>query len=329
MSETHYILEIHSALGEVTTETIRKERAVIGRREGDVVIDDTGASGRHAELVLAEGALMVSDLGSTNGVVWQGAIVREPFRLEINETFQIGRTRFTLKALNVALPDAPIEDSEGEEEEEKTAFMSAAELGMEDPPESTPGVSAPHSSASSNEGAHGADSAPQPSAPVADSPPPSSRLDEEEEEEATAWMDAMDDEVPESPSDWRDEAAPSNASDGGAQISLQTKDETPPPASAPEQTRREVVQIDERRPNFQGRGDELLKLFLVHGLLVVLTAGIYTPWFLSKFLRYLASRTVFGPTESGWVYLRFHGDGGGLFVKFLVGYILSLITLGI
>ncbi len=44
---------------------------------------------------------------------------------------------------------------------------------------------------------------------------------------------------------------------------------------------------------------------------------------------WMASRTVFGPTQHGWVRFRFHGTGGELFVKFLVGYLLTLITFGI
>jgi len=61
----------------------------------------------------------------------------------------------------------------------------------------------------------------------------------------------------------------------------------------------------------------------------MVTFGIYTPWFICNLMKYLASRTVFGPTQNGWIYARFHGTGGALFVKFLIGYLLTLVTLGI
>ncbi len=317
MSEAYYILQVRSAQGETTSERVESERAVIGRREGDIIIDDTGASGRHAELIVGEDSVTVRDLGSTNGVVWRGAIVREAFNVALGETFQIGRTTFTLAAIEAA--------RSGEKEgEEKTAFMTAAELGMVEAPSEAPREATPGPLRTE-------ESTPRPStadAPTApDSGSPSASTDEEEE--ATAWMSAMEGEGPMSSGDWRDEAAPSAETGGATSSSTPSSAVEPGPLALSDATAKEVINIHERRPNFQGRGDELLKLFVGHGLLVLFTFGIYTPWFLCKLLEYLASRTVFGPTQSGWVYVRFEGKGGALFVKFIVGYLLTLLTVGI
>ncbi|MGB0588487.1 MAG: FHA domain-containing protein, partial [Myxococcota bacterium] len=133
MGESHYVLEILSATGESSSRTLQPEGVIIGRRKGEIIIDDAGASGRHAELQLQGDAVEVRDLGSTNGIVWGGSIVRDPFQVAVGETFQIGRTKFTVKAIHHPEP-APVAEPEVEEgdDEEATAFISAADLGMED-----------------------------------------------------------------------------------------------------------------------------------------------------------------------------------------------------
>ena len=83
------------------------------------------------------------------------------------------------------------------------------------------------------------------------------------------------------------------------------------------------------RPNFQGTGGELFVTFLVGGLLTMITGGIYAPWFMCKLINYQAANTTLGPTKKGELRLEFTGTGGELFVKYLVGGLLTTITLGI
>ncbi|MFO0636207.1 MAG: DUF898 family protein [Nannocystaceae bacterium] len=81
------------------------------------------------------------------------------------------------------------------------------------------------------------------------------------------------------------------------------------------------------RPNFQGTGGELFVTFLVGYLLTAVTLGIYMPWFYCKIANFVLSNTTLGPTRRGDLRLEFTGKGGELFVTFLVGYLLTVITL--
>lgn len=83
------------------------------------------------------------------------------------------------------------------------------------------------------------------------------------------------------------------------------------------------------RPNFQGTGGELFVTFLVGMLLTSITIGIYLPWFVCKLARYVMANTTLGPTRRGELRLEFTGTGGDLFVTYLVGMLLTMITLGI
>jgi uncharacterized membrane protein YjgN (DUF898 family) len=83
------------------------------------------------------------------------------------------------------------------------------------------------------------------------------------------------------------------------------------------------------RPNFQGSGGELLVTVLVGGLLCMITAYIYMPWFMCKLGRYVANNTTLGPTRRGELRMEFTGTGGELFVTGLVGMLLTTLTAGI
>ena len=85
----------------------------------------------------------------------------------------------------------------------------------------------------------------------------------------------------------------------------------------------------EIRGDFSGTGGELLGQLLVGYLLTLITFGIYMPWFMCKFTNFIAQRVTFGPTQKGTISFRFDGQGGQLFVTFLVGYLLTLVTIGI
>ena len=83
------------------------------------------------------------------------------------------------------------------------------------------------------------------------------------------------------------------------------------------------------RANFQGTGGELFVTFLVGYLLTLITIGIYASWFFCKLANFVLSNMTLGPTRRGELRLEFTGRGGELFVTFLVGYLLTLITVGI
>ena len=80
---------------------------------------------------------------------------------------------------------------------------------------------------------------------------------------------------------------------------------------------------------FHGTGGELLVIWIVGILLCLITLGLYVPWFMVNMTRFITERAQ-GRADDGTVYrLRFLGTGGGLFVTFLVGYLLSMFTFGL
>jgi len=76
--------------------------------------------------------------------------------------------------------------------------------------------------------------------------------------------------------------------------------------------------------SFEGSFGEFLRLFLLHGLLSVLTFGIYSPWMRVKLQKFL-----FENTRIGNLYLDFKADGGELLGINIGGYIFSVITFGL
>ena len=67
--------------------------AAIGRsRECDIVIEDAGISRRHAELRPGAGGWVLTDLGSTNGVLVNGRRIQGPRELEPGDRLELGAT---------------------------------------------------------------------------------------------------------------------------------------------------------------------------------------------------------------------------------------------
>src|SRR5438093_10674091 len=67
------------------------ERLVLGRhRNADVVVQDPGASRRHAVIVHRGGIFRVLDLGSTNGTLLNGRRVQKEALLTEGDLIQIG-----------------------------------------------------------------------------------------------------------------------------------------------------------------------------------------------------------------------------------------------
>ncbi|GAB4095053.1 FHA domain-containing protein [Brachybacterium sp. NBEC-018] len=71
---------------------------VIGRGgDADIILEDTGVSRHHIELrTEADGTLVVTDLGSTNGTHVDGERIRTPVVLHDRSLVKIGRTRLTV-----------------------------------------------------------------------------------------------------------------------------------------------------------------------------------------------------------------------------------------
>ncbi|MEI8259172.1 MAG: DUF898 family protein [Deltaproteobacteria bacterium] len=89
-------------------------------------------------------------------------------------------------------------------------------------------------------------------------------------------------------------------------------------------TRRGVVRFD-----FKGKGGGFFVSFLVNYLLVIVTLGIYTPWAMCSITRWFTENFEAQTEDGGRQSARFAGTGGDLFVQFLVGYLLMIVTLGI
>ena len=71
---------------------LSKDRVIIGRlAESDIVLDDPGASRRHAEVRRQDGEFVIADLGSTNGTMVNESTVGER-TLEEGDRITIGRT---------------------------------------------------------------------------------------------------------------------------------------------------------------------------------------------------------------------------------------------
>jgi protein-disulfide isomerase len=85
------------------TRTITAERALIGRETGDLVLDDPESSAVHAEIDCTQGAVIVRDLGSSNGT-WRGAERLPQFALLVGQSFRCGATTITLLAIEGAPP---------------------------------------------------------------------------------------------------------------------------------------------------------------------------------------------------------------------------------
>ena len=358
MSDSYFVLEIKPPDGHPSTREIRTSTTLIGRSSGEVVIAESGASGRHAELRFDGDKVTVADVGSTNGTLFRGALTWDPFVLPEGDSFQIGKTKFRLVRVvqprpePVAAPRAPAPpppaalqsaptmpvtapraDDFGDDDEEKTSFLTT-EPGAAPAPPAYGGApvapappdwgAAPAAPVPPAYGGAPAHAAAQPMAPVAPPAPAGGFGGDDEGEEKTAWFTPADDEpqptmplAPQGPPPTleMDNAIPDWAAQAASPVAA-----TPQP---------QMPTGDGPRLWFAGTGGELFVLALVQGLLTMITFGIYAPWMVCKIKAYMASRTLIANTGRGQVQLAFTGTGGGLFVKGLVGYLLTLLTLGI
>ncbi len=80
---------------------------------------------------------------------------------------------------------------------------------------------------------------------------------------------------------------------------------------------------------FTGTGGKLFVIVLVGFLLTMITFGIYGAWFATRLMNYMADHSIAKGSDQTVYRFKYNGTGGKLFVKFLVGYLLTLITFGI
>jgi uncharacterized membrane protein YjgN (DUF898 family) len=84
---------------------------------------------------------------------------------------------------------------------------------------------------------------------------------------------------------------------------------------------------EEYRLRFDGKGGDLFVTGLVGAILCIITLYIYMPWFICKMNRWMYSHVKITKNGQEVGGLEFNGEGGDLFVTFLVGVLLSVITL--
>lgn len=72
---------------------------LVGRKEGDLILDDPKVSGSHAKFTMEDDQFTIWDFGSSNGTYVNGKKIREATLLEENDLIKIGDTIFVLKLL--------------------------------------------------------------------------------------------------------------------------------------------------------------------------------------------------------------------------------------
>jgi hypothetical protein len=80
-----------------TARTLVTPVTIIGREEGDVIINDPETSRRHARIEIhSDGTAWLIDLGSTNGTFTGGKSIDAPTQLQDRQEFTCGKSTFML-----------------------------------------------------------------------------------------------------------------------------------------------------------------------------------------------------------------------------------------
>lgn len=80
-----------------TVRVLASAVTVLGREEGDVIIQDPEMSRRHARIEIhADGTAWLQDLDSTNGTVTENKVITGPTQLSDRQEFSCGRSTFML-----------------------------------------------------------------------------------------------------------------------------------------------------------------------------------------------------------------------------------------
>lgn len=80
---------------------------------------------------------------------------------------------------------------------------------------------------------------------------------------------------------------------------------------------------------FTGSGGKFFLTFLGGYLLTLLTLGIYGSWFMCNMMRFFVDNAKGTAPDGTNFSLEFKGTGGGLFGTIIVGYLLTIVTVGI
>ncbi len=80
-----------------------KHGTVVGRKEGNLILDDPKVSSMHAKFNMEGDRFVVWDFGSVNGTFVNGKRIREATVLEENDLVKIGDTVFVVKLLEPRL----------------------------------------------------------------------------------------------------------------------------------------------------------------------------------------------------------------------------------
>ena len=75
---------------------IEKPRVTIGRSNADLTLNDTEASRLHAAIEVRDVAILLRDLGSTNGTLVDGQRIADIVELQDKSEFQVGATTLML-----------------------------------------------------------------------------------------------------------------------------------------------------------------------------------------------------------------------------------------
>jgi hypothetical protein len=76
-----------------------KEMTVVGRNQGDLMLDDPKISNQHCKFVFENGAYVLWDFGSRNGSFVNGERIRAATPLKENDEIKLGDSTFVLKIL--------------------------------------------------------------------------------------------------------------------------------------------------------------------------------------------------------------------------------------
>ena len=76
-----------------------KDGTVIGRKKGDMILDDPKVSNPHAKFTIEDDHFVIWDFGSKNGSFVNGERIRAATLLNENDTIKLGDTIFVLKVL--------------------------------------------------------------------------------------------------------------------------------------------------------------------------------------------------------------------------------------
>jgi predicted Zn finger-like uncharacterized protein len=79
-----------------TVYRIERPRVTIGRANADLTLNDTEASRQHAAIEVRDTSCRLSDLGSTNGTLYEGSKIESAVELGDKSEFQVGATTLML-----------------------------------------------------------------------------------------------------------------------------------------------------------------------------------------------------------------------------------------